>query len=168
MEIRKSTLNDIADMVKIYQSARKAMAEMGLDQWQGETPNADTALEDIKNGYSVVCTDNGEVVATAAIYVGDEITYKKMDTGAWLVDSEIYGIVHRIAVSPTQKRKGLAIKLMEYAQKITIESGVKSIRCDTHKDNIPMQNTMKKFGFEYCGEITILDGTSRVAFEKVV
>lgn len=168
MIIRKSTLNDIPTMVSIYQYARKCMGEMGLDQWQGETPNEDTAKQDIENGYSIVCEEDGEVIATAAIYVGDEITYKKMDTGEWLIDSDIYGIVHRIAVAPNQKRKGLAIKLMEYAQEITKGAGYKSIRCDTHKDNIPMQKTMKKFGFEYCGEITILDGTSRVAFEKLV
>ncbi|MFI3324959.1 MAG: GNAT family N-acetyltransferase [Clostridia bacterium] len=168
MIIRRSTMEDIPAMVSLYESARKSMAEMNLDQWQGATPNADTAKIDVEKKQGVVCVEDGEIIATAAVYVGDEITYKKLDSGSWFVDSEVYGVVHRLAVSPNHKRKGIAYKLMEYGTEITKEAGIKSVRCDTHIDNIPMQNAMNKFGFKYCGEITILDGTSRIAFEYVL
>ena len=41
---------------------------------------------------------------------------------------------------------------------------VKSIRIDTHPDNIPMQGLIRKMGFTYCGDVTI--ESRRLAFEK--
>ncbi len=165
MIIRKSTEKDIPNMVKIYEQSRKAMKDMGIDQWQGETPNADTAIQDIKNDYSYVCELDGEIIATAVIYVGNEPTYDKIYDGKWLTELNEYGVIHRLAVSPNNKKSGVAIKLMDYAADISIKNGV-SLRCDTHIDNLPMRGAMEKFGFVLCGTIVIDDGTQRVAYEK--
>ena len=41
-----------------------------------------------------------------------------------------------------------------------------NLRIDTHEDNRIMQHLLEKNGFIYCGEITVEDGTSRMAYQK--
>ena len=41
-----------------------------------------------------------------------------------------------------------------------------NLRIDTHRDNHPMRNAIRKFGFTYCGIIWTDDGTERLAFQK--
>ncbi len=40
------------------------------------------------------------------------------------------------------------------------------LKLDTHNDNKPMQNLLKKLGFVPCGIITVEDGTERIAFQR--
>ncbi len=40
-----------------------------------------------------------------------------------------------------------------------------NIKIDTHKDNLPMQHTILKNGFTYCGIIKKDDGTTRLAYQ---
>ena len=39
------------------------------------------------------------------------------------------------------------------------------LRIDTHKDNLPMQRALAKFGFSYAGIIYIESGAERLAYE---
>jgi len=41
-----------------------------------------------------------------------------------------------------------------------------SVRMDTHHDNLSMQSFLTKYGFKYCGEITLKSGALRRAYEK--
>jgi RimJ/RimL family protein N-acetyltransferase len=51
---------------------------------------------------------------------------------------------------------------------MAVQANIKSFKVDTHKDNIPMQKTLEKNGFAYCGRIVLLDGNSRIAYEKLL
>ena len=46
-----------------------------------------------------------------------------------------------------------------------IEASGGHLRIDTHEDNVPMQNLLKKLGFTYCGTIYVLRDSARMAFE---
>lgn len=167
-EIGKAAERDIPEMVRIYESAKAAMKSMGIDQWQTGGPGTDTAKADIEKGISCVCKEDGSIIATAAAYVGTEPTYRVMDEGSWLTNAETYGIIHRIAVSPEAKKGGVASFIMDYTAALAKKAGVKSLRCDTHRDNLIMQKALLKNGFQYCGVITIEDGTQRLAYERVL
>ena len=58
--------------------------------------------------------------------------------------------------------------LIKYAEEICRQNKVNSLKVDTHEENIPMQNLLKKNGFKYCGIIYLEDGGKRVAFEKTL
>ncbi|WP_241509736.1 hypothetical protein [Brachyspira hyodysenteriae] len=61
-------------------------------------------------------------------------------------------------------RKGVASFCLNYCLNIC-----SNIRIDTHKDNIPMLNFLKKEGFKQCGNIILkLNGGERIAFQKTV
>lgn len=168
MQIQDLAPGDIPQVLSIYRAAQQALKQAGVDQWQDGYPNAQTLGRDMAQGVSRVCCENGRVLATAAAYVGHEPTYDQILEGAWLTRSSRYGIIHRIAVLPDEKKRGLASALMDYTAELARAEGVCSLRCDTHRHNLAMQRTLEKSGFVYCGLIYLPDGSERLAYERLL
>ena len=164
MQIRRSTERDIPRMMEIYRRARQFMAEHGNPNQWGPTkwPPEELLHEDIKNGYSYVClNDAGTVIGTFYFNRGIDIepTYREISDGAWLDDSA-YGVVHRIAADGSEKGVGAFCLNWAFDQ-------CGHLRIDTHSDNRPMRNLLRKLGFVHCGTIYVEeDDDPRLAFEK--
>lgn len=161
MNIRKATIDDLPHLMEIYAQARTFMAANGnLGQWGTSYPEESLIRQDIEECCSYVCIgDNGEIVGTFYFRIGEDESYKKIYNGAWLNDKP-YAVVHRI--TSTAKAKGTASFCLNWCF-----SQYPNIRIDTHENNIPMQNMLKKNGFRLCGRVTVDDGTERIAFQKV-
>ena len=160
MLIRKTTAADIEAAAAIYDSARAFMKESGNpNQWNGTYPNSDNILADVKNGGSYVCEDNGEIVAVFYFCIGNDPTYNNIYDGEWKREGE-YAVIHRIAV----KYHGRGIADFIYAYCFNTHP---NLRIDTHRDNAPMQRSLLKNGFEYCGIIYLTSGDERLAFQRV-
>ena len=166
--VRKARLEDVPAMAGLYDLARAGLRERGVDQWQDGTPNSDSAREDIESGIGWVLEESGVVLATAAVYVGHEPTYDLIRDGAWQGTGERYGIIHRLAVSPEARRHGAASALMDLGARLTREAGLSVLRCDTHRDNLPMRRTLERNGFVLRGVIRLRSGAARVAYEKLL
>ena len=159
MQIRKMTMSDINDVLKIYEKARCFMAETGNpNQWKSSYPSYDNVLDDIKTGNGYVVEDAGRLMAAFYFRFGDDPTYRVIYDGQW-PDDEPYAVIHRIAVS--ENGRGIAAFIFDYCAFLA-----KRLRIDTHRDNIPMQRALLKYGFEYCGIIHIADGSERLAYQK--
>ena len=160
MEIRKSKTDDIDRILEIYEHGRNYMRENGNnDQWKDGYPDRNIVLDDISNGHSyVVIDETNEIICVFAFLPGPDITYNKIYAGNW-PDDKPYYVIHRIAVA--KHRKGVASFVYNECLKVC-----HVIRIDTHKDNIPMQKSLLKNGFTYCGIIHLLSGDERLAYQK--
>lgn len=169
--IRKSKPEDIPEIMNIIRDAQASMKLLGISQWQNGYPNENSFAKDIAEGISHVYEEDGEIVATAAIFTAPEPDYAKIYDGEWKTSGD-YGVVHRIAVKKEVKRGGYASKMIEYAAELTRQAGYGSIRIDTHEGNIPMRTFLKKQGFEECGIIYLSNEgcveNKRVAYEKIL
>lgn len=161
MEIRKSTLNDLNTILKLYENARAFMAANGNPtQWGTSDPKPEIVENDIAAGHSYVCEDNNRIIAVFFYDMCEEPDYKKIYEGQWLSDAP-YGVVHRITSDGTVK--GTASFCLKWAF-----DQCKNLRIDTHRNNHIMQHLLEKNSFQYCGIIYIADGTERIAFQKTV
>lgn len=159
MEVRKAKIEELDEIMGIFAHARKFMAEQGNpNQWGTSKPARETIEEDIKLGRSYVCVEDEKIAATFFYLPGVDPTYVKIYDGEWL-NQEDYGVVHRIASAGTVKGAGSFCINWAFEQ-------CGNLKIDTHKDNIVMQNMLKKNGFSYCGIIYLLDGDERMAFQK--
>ncbi len=161
MRIRKTEITDIDRVLDIYEDGRQYMRKNGnLEQWNNNYPSREVIEEDISNGWSYVVIDEqtNEIIAVFAYIPGPDVTYGKIYEGSWPNNKDYY-VIHRIAVSV--HRKGVASFVYDYCLR---NSNV--IRIDTHRDNIPMQNSLIKNGFSYCGIIHLLNGDERLAYQK--
>ena len=159
MEIRQTKLEELDQVMAIYTKARQFMAEHGNpSQWGTTKPARAQIASDIEQGKSYVCVENGEIAAVCFYSEGIDKTYVKIYEGQWLNDKP-YGVVHRIASAGTVKGAGSFCLNWAFAQ-------CGNLKIDTHRDNVVMQNTLKKNGFQYCGIIYLEDGDERLAFQK--
>jgi ribosomal protein S18 acetylase RimI-like enzyme len=100
--------------------------------------------------------------------INSEPTYKIIN-GSWFFDeTEKYGVIHRMAVKKEFRKLGLAKILFEEFHRQLKNNNIKSLKIDTHENNIGMQTLIKKIGYQYCGIIYTSYNAKRLAFEKII
>ncbi len=157
MIINQPNIDDLDKITEIYENARIFMAKSGNpNQWTDGYPSKLDAAQDINEGNLYVIRDDNKIVGVFAFILGEEPTYKVIENGAWHYDLP-YGTIHRIASSGEEKN------ISEIAFNYCLQR-VDYLRIDTHKDNIQMQNAVKRFGFKECGTIYVRNG-ARIAFD---
>ena len=160
MVIRKTTLQDLPDVMQIYAQARIFMAQSGNpDQWKDSYPAEALVREDIAQGISYVAEFDGQIETVFVYFEGDDPTYHLIENGSWK-NEEPYGVIHRIA--SRGRVKGAGAKCLQWGF-----SQCKNLRIDTHDDNRVMQHVLEKNGFERCGRIYTETGSPRIAYQKV-
>ncbi len=167
MVFRKTTEQDLDQVMKIIKQAQEYFRNNHIDQWVNNYPSIETIKNDIANGYSYVLLKDGNIVATAAISFDEEVTYRSIYDGDWLSNSD-YVVIHRIAVDNNYKGSGISAEIMKYVEQMCLKKAVNSIKIDTHEQNMSMQKFLEKNGFSYCGVIYLLDRSRRVAYEKIL
>lgn len=163
MEIRKTEMKDLDEVMELYAGARQFMVDTGNPrQWAARNwPPRELILRDIRQGRSHVCMDGSEILAVFYYEYGLDIdpTYRIIEDGAWAGD-DTYGVVHRIAA---RKGSGAGKFCIRWAWE---QCG--HLRMDTHGDNKVMQKVLEGLGFRYCGIIHVAEDTDpRLAFEKL-
>ncbi|WP_405566657.1 GNAT family N-acetyltransferase [Polaribacter sp. Asnod6-C07] len=170
MKIRLSKLEDVPQIATIINDAKELLASLNIDQWQNGYPNAVQVENDILKGESyVVVNDENQIIATSMFTLRKEPTYKEVIDGNWLIsEDEVYGVIHRMAIKKEYRKLGLATFLFDEFHKQLKDKKIKSLKIDTHEDNLGMQSLIKKLGYKYCGIIYTSYNAKRLAFEKVI
>ncbi len=163
--IGRATPKDLPIIMQIIKDGKTRLKNSGVDQWQDGYPNDEGILKDISDGTSYLFYEDGEVVATFALFFGNDPTYEVIEKGEWLTDPP-YSVVHRIAVKEDKLGTGVMGRLLEKISTLSIEKGYHSIRMDTHPDNTNMQRALLKNDFSYCGHIFLENNEVRFAYEK--
>ncbi|MBQ7800817.1 MAG: GNAT family N-acetyltransferase [Oscillospiraceae bacterium] len=159
MTVRLAETRDFPDILKIYDRARRFMAENGNPtQWPPSYPSAELLREDMEEGHLFVVTDKEQVRGVFSFLVGPDHTYERIEDGAWHSDRE-YGTIHRIAGDGSG---GIFDACLAYCK-----SKCDYLRIDTHENNKVMQHVVTKNGFRRCGIIYTDNGTPRIAFDRM-
>ena len=167
--INKPDINNVPEMMEIFDEARESIRTLGINQWQNGYPHCDVIESDIAREYSRVVSSDGKIVATFAIIDDGEPTYDKIYDGAWLTgETKDYVAIHRVAILISCRGQGIAAKIIAYAADTAKNLGFASLRIDTHRGNIVMRKMLEKNGFTHCGTIYLADGDERVAYELVL
>lgn len=159
MKIRKTRLEELDEVMEIYAYARQFMAEHGNpNQWKTTNPTRERVEQDICEGKSYVCVHGEDILGVFYFAIEEDPTYQTIYDGNWKNQKE-YAVVHRIASAG--KAKGVGTFCMNWAYE-----QFSNVKIDTHRDNMVMQNMLKKNGFSYCGIIYLENGEERLAFQN--
>jgi ribosomal protein S18 acetylase RimI-like enzyme len=169
MEFIPAKKENLSSIMKIIEQAQTFLAAQDIEQWQNGYPNKTTILKDIDNKESyVVKSENSTLLATAMFTTRNEPTYKIIQ-GNWITEADTqYGVIHRMAVNENFRGTGIAKFIFKQCEKILKHNSLKSMRIDTHEDNVGMQNLLKKLGYKFCGVIFLENNDKRLAFEKLI
>ena len=167
MKFTKAFEADVNSIMKIIKQAQTYFKEHEINQWQNNYPNVEIIKNDIIDGNGYVLLKDNNVVGTVVVTFNIEKNYEYISSGRWISNDE-YAVIHRMAVDFNYKGIGLSSEIIKNIEGICLKRGIHSIKIDTHKENIPMQKSLSKNGFQYCGIIYLEDKSKRIAFEKIL
>jgi len=169
MKFLTAKKEDLFAIMQIIKQAQTYLATQDIEQWQNGYPNKKAILKDLKNNESyVVKSEDSTLLATAMFTTKNEPTYKTIQ-GDWITGSDAtYGVIHRMAVNENYRGTGIAQFIFNQCEHILKQNTIRSMRIDTHKDNLGMQALLKKLSYNYCGIICLENNDKRLAFEKLI
>lgn len=151
MLIRLATLADVPAIMHLITEALPEMIAVGNFQWDSVYPNPTAFEQDIALNQLWVADDNGDIAGVAAITTEQYPEYA--DVGLDISETAI--VVHRLAVSIHHRGKGIAAQLMQQAEQVARERGIKVLRVDTNTANLATQKLFPKMGYRYAGEMDL-------------
>lgn len=158
--VKKASIADLSVVMDFIEQGKAKMIKAGNpNQWSANYPAIETIERDIVQGNCYLLYEGGKAIATFVSKAGPEPNYQRIDDGSWL-DDQPYYVIHRVASA--EGVHGVMADVISYCSSFT-----SSIRIDTHADNRPMQASLTRLGFVYCGVIYVENGDSRRAFQRI-
>ena len=162
--IAHATQTQIDTILHLLEQARLRMHASGIPQWDETYPNRDVIQQDIVGQVAYVYMQAEEVGGYFVLSFTHEPAYARIQEGHWR-NANAYGVIHRLALADALVGHGVAQEMFAFAKKQAAARGIYDLRTDTHAVNIPMQKALQKAGFQYCGIITLADGSFRNAYQ---
>ena len=149
--ISQASVNDLPDIMTMIKACIKNMNENGITQWNEQYPPRKIFLQDIENKSLFKFAINSNLVGIIVLSPVQDEEYEDI---AWNDQNGKYLVVHRMAVHPNWQRRGIASKLLDFAEKFAKEQRYTSIRIDTFSKNPRTLSLFSKRNFERkAGEI---------------
>ncbi|WP_026583879.1 GNAT family N-acetyltransferase [Bacillus sp. J33] len=149
MEIRKGKKQDLEEIMNIVKKTVDIMESENNDQWNRTYPQDKDFMDDIEEGSLYTAVLNGIVVGSITV---DQNQAEEYHGTEWRRDEPCY-VFHRLAVDPQIRGKGIASKLISFAENYAVEQGVPYMRTDTYSLNKKAQSLFEKNGYIKVGKI---------------
>lgn len=144
--------NDIEEIVRLLNNAKKRMACDGLAQWSNQTggyPNEQTIQNDINQKQLYKFEKKGKIAGIIAI--NDDF----YDAYPQQVGKNQGRVFHRVAVSEEFLGQGVGKQLYNLAEQLIKEEGYTVAVVDTYSKNEKMCSLIKSCGYEKVGEFKL-------------
>lgn len=161
--IRKATPEDLPLILNIILDVKRLMVEGGNTQWDSDYPGEREYSKDIELGELWLEELDGFISGFMAINSSLSKEYNDVE---WMTELPANGI-HRLAVNPASRGKGVAKRLFAFAEELSRLQGMKSIRLDTFSLNKAAQRLFVNNGYTFVGNIFMKGRTiPYLCFEK--
>ena len=150
MTITKPTKEDIPELLIVTKACAQAMIADGIYQWNEDYPSYGAFEKDIEIGQLWVLKDDGNIIGSVVI---SELIDEEYKAVVWLTPNAKNMYIHRLAIHPNSQGKGLAQKLMDFAEAYAKENDFVSVRLDTFSVNARNNTFYKKRGYQKLGDV---------------
>jgi GNAT superfamily N-acetyltransferase len=164
MHLRLATPADIPAIMQIVRRVVPLMRAAGNLQWDDDYPNPEAFTKDIAAAQLWVAELGLRIAGVAALTTDQEPEYA--DAG-WDIATPAV-VVHRLAVHPDLQGLGVAAALMQQAETVAVDRGIRELRVDTNTQNPATQRLLPKLGYRLVGEIGLAfrPGLRFLCYEK--
>jgi ribosomal protein S18 acetylase RimI-like enzyme len=163
--IRQARLDDVDELVVIYQDAQRWLAAQGSDQWAKNTASKirDGLVGAIKRSECHVAEVDGKVVGMITV---DGFA----DPEFWLPgdspDSALY--VHRMVINRGVSGRNVGGKLLDRAEELAASRGKAWLRLDAWRTNEKLHAYYRKQGFTHVRTVDLPHRGSGALFQRRV
>ena len=152
LTIRLATPNDIPAVLTLIRRVVPLMNAAGNFQWEDSYPNEAVFRQDIARQHLWLAELDGQLAGIAALTHNDQdAEYAQAN---WDV-TEPALVTHRVAVDPAAQGRGVAVALLQKAEELARQQGLRVLRVDTNSENQATQRLFPKLGYRFAGEITL-------------
>ncbi|TYB78654.1 GNAT family N-acetyltransferase [Bizionia myxarmorum] len=148
--IRKASSADIDPILEITKACAIDMISKNIQQWDSAYPNRTAFENDLIRNELYVLENNNAIIGCIVI---SDFMDSEYDSISWLTHNTKNIYIHRLAIHPDYQGKGLARKLMDFAEKFAQKNDFTSIRLDTFSKNIKNQKFYELRGYKKLGSI---------------
>jgi ribosomal protein S18 acetylase RimI-like enzyme len=148
MEIRIAKEEQLEEILTLLAKVVKDMNSKGFFQWGEDYPTKEMFDKHIADQGLRIMVDNNVIIGFVLITEEQDKEYADVD---WLDKEGKSIVIHRLAIKPEKQGKGLANRLMDYAENYAKENGFNSIRLDTYSDNKRARAFYENRGYKYRG-----------------
>jgi len=164
--IRKARQDEIGEIMELISKCVQVMQAAGSDQWDESYPNKEIIDLDIAQGTLYVCEEDQAIAGILVLDENASEEYKKIE---WKQNQGPHLIMHRLAVHPHIQGKGIATRLIAFAEDYAARNGYTSIRLDTYAKNTRALEIYPRLGYDHRGEVGFPNRTANFpVFEKVL
>ena len=148
--IRRAKISEIPDILSITRLCALKMEQNGIFQWNEHYPSETAFLKDVEREELYVIEENGSVLGTIVVSTFMDEEYIPIQ---WLTPNGNSTYIHRLSVHPEHQGKGMAQKLMDFAEAYSKKNQFVSVRLDTFSQNHRNQRFYEQRGYQKLGDI---------------
>jgi len=150
MTITKALKKDVLELLVVTKACAKAMIANGIYQWNENYPSYEAFEKDIELNQLWVLKEGRRIIGSVVISDIIDEEYKAIH---WLTPNTNNSYIHRLAIHPDYQGKGLAQKLMDFAESYSKENNFISVRLDTFSMNERNNIFYQKRGYQKLGDV---------------
>ncbi|MCG8481399.1 MAG: GNAT family N-acetyltransferase [Spirochaetales bacterium] len=159
--IRPVADGDLDAVFAVIQNAISAMQRDGIEQWDEVYPSRAVIAADIdRRAMYLIEVER----AVAGIIVFDERQPKEYGGVSWRHRGRV-STIHRLTVHPAFQRRGIASRLMSFAEAEIASQGYNVVRLDAYEGNPGALALYERLGYRPAGRVRFRKGVFR-CFEK--
>lgn len=164
-ELTQAVPEELPAYMEILDAGRAFQRQQGFLQWPDGYPDQASVEQDIRQGKGCALRVDGQLAGYLYIGFDGDPAYPQIK-GAWRYDRP-YAVIHRIALAPGFRGRGLADVAFRLAGELALAKGVDCLRIDTDEKNQRMRHILQKNGFACCGTV-VQGGGDRLAYDKLL
>jgi ribosomal protein S18 acetylase RimI-like enzyme len=161
MHIRPASLQELEIILGIVKDATRYMDEQGIAQWDEFYPTREILSKDIDRKEMHVIEVEGKIAGFIVLNEYQESEYASV---GWKYPGRSL-VVHRLTIHPALQRRGLASRLMDFAEALAAEGNYDCIRLDAFTRNPAACSLYKNRGYAVAGAVRFRKGEF-YCFEK--
>jgi len=149
LRLRRAGEADLDGIHCLYNAATEWLNGQGIRQWDADVyPTYETARSAFEDGH-LYCIGEDPAAATMILNDIEPAPYAGV---SWKHPGRAL-VIHTLVVHPEYSGRGLARRLLRYAERRAAETGYDCIRIDVFPDNAAAVKLYTKYGFEFAGDI---------------
>lgn len=163
--IRKASMSDIENIMKIIKKTIEEMSTYNNTQWDENYPRKEDFINDIQKENLFVLERKENLAGFVCINKIEPAEYGGLN---WTLNESTM-IIHRMAVDLNYRRMGIGTELLKFAEEFALKNNIRYLKTDTYSVNIKMNSLFKKCGYKFIGEINFL-GKEKLfyCYEKIL
>jgi ribosomal protein S18 acetylase RimI-like enzyme len=163
MRIRLACTEELDVLHAIVRDATRCMDEQGIPQWDEIYPNKAILTKDIERQEMHVIDPDGRVAGFIVINETQSPEYAAVE---WSYPGRAL-VVHRLTIDPAYQRRGLATRLMDFAEETAAIQGYNCIRLDAFTRNPASFTLYENRGYRKAGIVRFRKGKF-FCYEKAI